>query len=1026
MRFKVHCFFLLLLFYAAAAHAGAIRNLAGFTTQVFGPNDDGSYPCTGANSGPPPDCAAVVVPIGFSLNFYGVTFSNLYVNNNGNVTFDAPLSDYTPYGLDGTDSEIVAPFFADVDTRAGNVVTFGNDIVDGHEAFGVDWINVGYFATNTDKLDSFQLIFIDRSDRNAGDFDIEFNYDQVQWETGDASGGNDGLGGESAVAGYSNGSGIPGTSFQLSGSAIPGELLDDNPGGLIRGSLNTNVLGRYVVPIVNLTNTVLNVERFSQGDPSWASDTYDDSTFTIQQKGCALSCLAMALNYAGITTDPGALNTLLSDDDDFVGTAVSWDAATRDASDDTLEFHAYRTADTQYLSQMLAQGYPVIIGVNLNAQGAPGHFVLVIGDQNGHFLINDPGHADATTLDYYNNDFETRGYVGDPPGDVSGLDISVGNAANVLAVNSLGQRTGYDPASGMILQEIPQSVGFLDSIENSDLTGAPGTDTAHFLEIYQPLKGNYQIFLTGANSGSFQLALRSFSQIGASETPVIMDGTIMSNAMTDFEMNLAATKVASEPFTNEYAWSANPTNGLFPLAVQFTAPNLDSAGETVTNWSWNFGDGSTAYQQNPLHIYKVGGTFFPSLAAIDDTGATVVSLGTSIVLLSAQFTANPNYGTVPLTVQFMATNVDSGGNPIVAWNWDFGDGSTGAGQNPSHTYTNTGTFAPQLIATNNIGAAVTGVGPEVTVAIPTIPFTATPASGVVPLTVQFTSTNMDSAGNPIVAWNWDFGDGAVSTAQKPSHTYTNAGTFYPGLIATNSEGSEVEGEGPFVTVAGVPVYLGLVLNGGFETGDFTGWETNANFSDSIITSGAAYAHSGMYGGQLGPFGALGYLSQALATTAGTQYILSFWLDSPDGLGPNEFSAAWNGTVLFDETNIAAIGWTNIQFQVTATAASTILQFGVRDDPSYLGLDDISVVPVSNPPPGIRGLSMSGTDLVINGSNGQSGETYTTLMTTNFAELLSQWTPIATNVLGSDGNFTIMLTNVFSPGVHQRFYILQAQ
>jgi hypothetical protein len=71
---------------------------------------------------------------------------------------------------------------------------------------GVNWIGFGYFPQAVDKLNSFQLIITDRSDIGVSDFDFEFNYHQIQWETGDASGGSDGLGGSSARAGWSNGS----------------------------------------------------------------------------------------------------------------------------------------------------------------------------------------------------------------------------------------------------------------------------------------------------------------------------------------------------------------------------------------------------------------------------------------------------------------------------------------------------------------------------------------------------------------------------------------------------------------------------------------------------------------------------------------------------------------------------------------------------------------------------------------------------------------------------------------------------
>src|SRR6185295_4164640 len=130
----------------------------------------------------------------------------------------APLLAFTPFGLTATERSIIAPFFADVDTRVGNVVTFGPGTVNGRPAFGVNWPGVGCFDQNVSVLNFFQVVLIDRSDVAAGDFDIEFNYDSIQWEAGQASGGNAAcLGGTSARAGFANGSGLPGTAFELPG-----------------------------------------------------------------------------------------------------------------------------------------------------------------------------------------------------------------------------------------------------------------------------------------------------------------------------------------------------------------------------------------------------------------------------------------------------------------------------------------------------------------------------------------------------------------------------------------------------------------------------------------------------------------------------------------------------------------------------------------------------------------------------------------------------------------------------------------
>lgn len=201
----------------------------------LGPNDDGSSP-------------AVSLP--FTANFFGVTYSSVYVNNNGNVSFNTPLSDYTPYPLSSTSDAIIAPYFADVDTRIANsgTVTYGIGTYQTHPTFCVDWTAVGYYNQHIDKLDSFQLLLVDRSDRRPGDFDIVMNYNSIQWETGDASGGSQGYGGTSARVGYTNG---VGTSFELPGSGVNGALLDSNATGLVNASQNSAQYGRYVFLVKN-------------------------------------------------------------------------------------------------------------------------------------------------------------------------------------------------------------------------------------------------------------------------------------------------------------------------------------------------------------------------------------------------------------------------------------------------------------------------------------------------------------------------------------------------------------------------------------------------------------------------------------------------------------------------------------------------------------------------------------------------------------------------------------------------------
>jgi hypothetical protein len=188
------------------------------------------------------DESSAAVELPFEVDFYGNTYDGLYVNNNGNVTFDSPLGDYVPFDLTQTNRVIIAPFFADVDTRPsdGGTVTYGQTTFNGRPAFCVIWDEVGYFPNQTDLRNSFQLLLV-RGTPGTGDFDVVFRYDTVQWELGSASGG------VSARAGFSNGE--PAKSVELAGSAVNGAFLDWGPQALSQSSLESPDPGTWIFHI---------------------------------------------------------------------------------------------------------------------------------------------------------------------------------------------------------------------------------------------------------------------------------------------------------------------------------------------------------------------------------------------------------------------------------------------------------------------------------------------------------------------------------------------------------------------------------------------------------------------------------------------------------------------------------------------------------------------------------------------------------------------------------------------------------
>ena len=228
--------------------------------------------------------------------------------------------------------------------------------------------------------------------------------------------------------------------------------------------------------------------------------------------------------------------------------------------------------------------------------------------------------------------------------------------------------------------------------------------------------------------------------------------------------------------------SASPESGSAPLQVNFSATVSGSGCSGSPSYSWNFGDGNTSSEQNPVHTYSQDGTYNWTLTVLWG-GQTCQKSGTITVggcQITCEATVSPTSGSAPLTVSFAASSTATGCSSNVTYEWDFGDGTKSSDQTTSHTYSQAGTYNYTLTAksgettcTKN-GTITVSSGATCTLSCEAV---ANPSSGSVPLTVSFTGTetHQNCSGNPSFSWN--FGDGSTSTEQNPAHTYTTAGTY---------------------------------------------------------------------------------------------------------------------------------------------------------------------------------------------------------------------------------------------------------
>ncbi|MDD2251246.1 MAG: PKD domain-containing protein, partial [Candidatus Cloacimonetes bacterium] len=233
--------------------------------------------------------------------------------------------------------------------------------------------------------------------------------------------------------------------------------------------------------------------------------------------------------------------------------------------------------------------------------------------------------------------------------------------------------------------------------------------------------------------------------------------------------------------------SISPTSGVIPLLVTF---NETYSGLIPDSYYWEFGDGATSTDKNTTHTYTTIGTFNVnhrimngSIISWANTTSAVTALGGSV---TANFTANVTAGDYPLDVQFTDTSTYINATPS-SWYWTFGDGLTSTSQNPSHTYSNAGTYSVNFTTTTDYGvsyllrSAYISVGGVAANGRQDIILTNT--NNIVTLYIKDSNSGnlithaavSDEMGNELTSYGNGIFSGSYSTGQ---HTFTANATDY--------------------------------------------------------------------------------------------------------------------------------------------------------------------------------------------------------------------------------------------------------
>ncbi len=501
-------------------------------------------------------------------------------------------------------------------------------------------------------------------------------------------------------------------------------------------------------PISNLTSNVttgcvpLSVmfNDTSTSDPtSWAWDIDNDGTVDYTTQNCSHTYSSVGLYTVNLTTsnDGGSNTTIKTNYINVTGVVAN------------------------FTSNVTSGATPLTVRFYDNSTCNPDHWNWdVNGDEVVDYTTQNPSHTYSSAGSYTVNLYAYNTYSGDWENKTS--YITVGNApvAEFSADDTVGAA--------------PHTVVF---------TGA-ATGTA-------PINYYWDV----NNDGTFDYFIQSPTHVYSSAGVYTVKLFVNSSYGSDWENKTSYITVGNAPTAS---FTGAPTIGSIPLTVTFTD---SSTGDAPLSYAWDVnGDGSfDYYTQNPSHVYSSVGSYTVKLRVTNTYGVSWLNRTNYITTgncPAASFTGAPRSSdTVPLSVAFTDTST----NTPTAWYWDVdNDGVVDyVTQNCNHNYNAVGKYTVNLTVTNAFGVSSSVEVDYIRAGLPNANFYGDPRwSEHKPLEVSFTDI---STGSP-TSWAWDFGDGATSTEQNPTHEYHRAGTYSVVLRTVNVVGEAEENKVGYVSV----------------------------------------------------------------------------------------------------------------------------------------------------------------------------------------------------------------------------------
>ncbi len=737
---------------------------------------DASYPLAmPAND----DGSSSLINLPFQFSLYGDLYSTVYINNNGNLSFVQPFGTFTSTGFPNAINRMVAPFWADVDTRFGQgQVRFKVTPT----ALYVNWINVGYYTpngmpSNAYLVNNFQVIITNGNDPVIGvGNNVSFCYLDMQWTTGNASGGINGFGGTPATVGANRALGT-GDYIQFGRFGLNNSNYD-GPFGLTDGvnwlddknfRFTTAVSTQNIPPIASsllLCDTIqVCVGEVVEIQMDFLSPESDQVTV-------ATSSAPGLSNYTETTNTPGITATIIAQFSPQPG-EEGYQTITFSGTDNGVP---PLTSTVEIVVFVIPGPPPPTItgpaiacpGQTVELSASPGGFSNYnwSNGASGQNVMVGPGTYTVTISDggcpVTSAPFTVQ-TVEFPPLEISGPAIYCGEPLPTLQASA-----GYDGytwstgASGSTLQTGAGTYSVTGTLQGCTNTSAPFT-----LTLVDP--GPPMI------TGPAEYCAGSSVTLNVDATPY--DGILWNTG--DSTAGIAAT-------AGTYTVTATFLNCTY-VSAPFTVTEIVLPTVTITgDAQYCAGAASTLTANGGFDSWTwSNGANGPSTSVLAGTYTVTVSIG-DCSATSAPFIVTE--APTPVPVITGPTFTCGGGTVSLSTTEAFSSYQWSTGATTSSVNVGTGSYT--VTVTNQFGCSGTSADFAVTVANdPTASFEPDPLSPQLPGTTVFFQDGSQGNGGTINNWWWEFGSGgSTSTIPSPTMTFNEPGAYTITLVVTTTQG----------------------------------------------------------------------------------------------------------------------------------------------------------------------------------------------------------------------------------------------